>query len=84
MTRGRGCTHENIIQFYDTYLVGDELWVVMEFADGGSLTEILQRRKYVDGEVCPGVCTSSLSLSLSLSLFLSLSLSLSLSLASTA
>lgn len=47
MTKSRECTHKNIIQFHDTYLVGDELWVLMEFADGGSLTEILQRRRCV-------------------------------------
>ena len=46
MTKSRECTHKNIIQFHDTYLVGDELWVLMEFADGGSLTEILKRRRY--------------------------------------
>ena len=57
MTKSRECTHKNIIQFHDTYLVGDELWVLMEFADGGSLTEILKRRRY-DQFLC--VCVSVL------------------------
>ena len=37
--------HENIVRFYDSHLVDDELWVVMEFVDGGSLTEIIRERR---------------------------------------
>ncbi|XP_022236698.1 serine/threonine-protein kinase PAK mbt-like, partial [Limulus polyphemus] len=33
--------HSNIVNMYDSYLVGDELWVVMEFLEGGSLTDIV-------------------------------------------
>ena len=38
--------HPNIVKFYDSHLVEDELWVIMEFIDGGSLTEIVQRIGY--------------------------------------
>ena len=38
--------HENIVQFHDSYLVRDELWVVMEYMDGGALTSIVQRTRY--------------------------------------
>ena len=37
--------HENIVQFHDSYLVQDELWVVMEHMDGGALTNIVQRTR---------------------------------------
>ena len=33
--------HENIVEMYDSFLVEDELWVVMEFMEGGALTEIV-------------------------------------------
>ena len=39
--------HDNIVRFYDSHLVDDELWVVMEFVDGGSLTEIVRERRYI-------------------------------------
>ena len=31
----------NIVELYDAYLVNDELWVVMEYLDGGALTDIV-------------------------------------------
>ena len=34
--------HDNIVRFYDSHLVNDELWVLMEFVDGGSLTNIIK------------------------------------------
>lgn len=34
--------HENIVQFFDSYLVEDELWVIMEYLDGGALTTLIQ------------------------------------------
>ena len=37
--------HENIVQFYNSYLVEDELWVVMEYLDGGALTSIVQQTR---------------------------------------
>ena len=37
----------NIVDMYDSFLVGDELWVVMEFLEGGALTDIVTHSKYV-------------------------------------
>ncbi|NXU81553.1 PAK4 kinase, partial [Oreotrochilus melanogaster] len=32
----RDYQHENVVEMYNSYLVGDELWVVMEFLEGDS------------------------------------------------
>ena len=37
----------NIVQMYDSYLVEDELWVVMEFLEGGALTDIVTHARYI-------------------------------------
>jgi len=37
----RNYNHANIVELYDAYLVNEELWVVMEYLDGGALTDIV-------------------------------------------
>lgn len=34
--------HPNIVKYHDSFLVNNSLWVVMEFMDGGCLTDILE------------------------------------------
>lgn len=45
----RDYQHENVVEMYNSYLVGDELWVVMEFLEGGALTDIVTHTRYVPG-----------------------------------
>jgi len=35
--------HENIVDYMDSYIVEDQLWVVMEYMGGGCLTEVLEQ-----------------------------------------
>lgn len=39
--------HDNVVEMYNSYLVGDELWVVMEFLEGGALTDIVTHTRCV-------------------------------------
>lgn len=39
--------HDNVVCYHDSHLVGDELWVIMELMDGGALTSILQKSRYI-------------------------------------
>ena len=43
--------HENIVQMRDAYLVDSELWVAMEYLDGGALNDIVTNARCVCG-VC--------------------------------
>ncbi|VDP02077.1 unnamed protein product [Soboliphyme baturini] len=37
----RDYRHPNIVEMYSSHLVGDELWVCMEYLEGGSLTDVV-------------------------------------------
>ena len=37
------CHHPNIVDYNDSFIVGSQIWVVMELMDGGCLTEVLEQ-----------------------------------------
>lgn len=39
--------HPNIVNYIDSYIVGEQLWVVMEFMGGGCLTDVLEQFEFV-------------------------------------
>jgi p21-activated kinase 7 len=51
--------HPNIVEMYDSFLVEDELWVVMEFLEGGALTDIVTHAR-MDEEQIATVCKQCL------------------------
>ncbi|CAG7826404.1 unnamed protein product, partial [Allacma fusca] len=51
--------HPNIVEMYDSFLVDDELWVVMEYLEGGALTDIVTHAR-MDEEQIATVCKQCL------------------------
>ncbi|CAG9801574.1 unnamed protein product [Chironomus riparius] len=47
--------HPNIVETYNSFLVNDELWVVMEYLEGGALTDIVTHDR-MDEEQIATVC----------------------------
>lgn len=51
--------HPNIVEMYDSFLVDDELWVVMEYLEGGALTDIVTHSRMDENQIAT-VCSQCL------------------------
>ncbi|XP_021378467.1 serine/threonine-protein kinase PAK mbt-like isoform X2 [Mizuhopecten yessoensis] len=51
--------HPNIVDMYSSFLVEDELWVVMEFLEGGALTDIVTHNRMDEVQIAT-VCRACL------------------------
>ena len=49
----RDYQHLNVVEMYKSYLVGEELWVLMEFLQGGALTDIISQVRWAAGGLGP-------------------------------
>ncbi|XP_076321759.1 serine/threonine-protein kinase PAK 4-like isoform X2 [Tachypleus tridentatus] len=52
--------NSNIVEMFSSYLVGDEVWLVMEFLEGGSLTDIVTYSRMNEDQIAT-VCYQCLS-----------------------
>jgi hypothetical protein len=45
------CKHENIVQYIGAYLHEKQLWIAMEFLEGGKLTDLVMRIEFNEREI---------------------------------
>ncbi|NXU64039.1 PAK3 kinase, partial [Horornis vulcanius] len=41
----------NLVNYLDSYLVGEQLWLVMECMDGGTLRDVINETYMSEGEI---------------------------------
>jgi p21-activated kinase 1 len=47
----RASRHANIVSYIDSFLYKNELWVVMEYMEGGTLTDIVTTSLMTEGQI---------------------------------
>ena len=52
-------SHPNIVNYLDSFLVKAELWVVMEYMEGGPLTDIIEGANMSEAQIS-GICFETL------------------------
>lgn len=55
----RDYSHKNVVEMYKSALVGEELWVIMEYLQGGALTNIVSETRLTEEQIAT-VCESVL------------------------
>ena len=51
--------HPNIVNYLDSYVVNNELWVVMEYLEGGALTDVCTETLLKEEQIA-GICRECL------------------------
>lgn len=51
--------HPNVVNYKNSFLVNDQLWVVMEYMEGGALTDIIEQGPLDEQEIA-GICLQTL------------------------
>lgn len=47
----RALRHANIVSYIDSFLYKNELWVIMEYMEGGSLTDVVTVNLMTEGQI---------------------------------
>ncbi|KAM7021011.1 uncharacterized protein M8220_017018 isoform 3-T3 [Acridotheres tristis] len=47
----KGKNHPNIVNSLDSFLVDEDLWLVMEYMDGGTLQDVVRQTRMAEGEM---------------------------------
>lgn len=59
----RNLQHQNLIDFYGAHLLQDDLWILMEYLNAGSLTDIIAQNKLTEEQI--GVISRNVLMALS-------------------
>lgn len=47
--------HGNVVNFLDSFLLSGDLWVVMEYMEGGALTDVIDNNEMTEPQIA-SVC----------------------------